>query len=244
MPQGRAKRKPYRRRRSPPPTAASRVAVPDHAVPILEPLAGRSDISSVAAKCGVDAPQLAGRNDLDDSGESPDVDSVIQDLDEPIHEIDWYKTATQSLKSTVTTEDAIDLRATGLSYPATEGVSQSYNLPAFVQFVPAECSDDDLDYLRRKGALTVPEPDLLNELLKNFEEFVHPCLPIIDMDMFQLSMQDPATHGKISLLLLQAVMFAGVPWADIKVVRKSGFLTREAMKRAFYIKAKVSLRTI
>lgn len=155
-------------------------------------------------------------------------------------EFNWYAAATQSVPSPLSPEASIGLSASGLSLSEVDKSTHSKSLPSWLMPIPAHISAEDVDYLRRKGALLVPEQELRDELLKNYIQFVHPGLPLLDLGAFQASLQDPSRHGPISLLLFQAVMFAGAAWADIKMVRRLGYWTRVAIRRAFYTKAKVS----
>jgi hypothetical protein len=154
-------------------------------------------------------------------------------------EFNWYAAATQSVPSPLSPEASTALSASGLSLSEVDKSTQSTSLPSWLTPLPTHISAVDVDYLRRKGALLVPEPKLRDELLKKYIQFVHPGLPLLDLEVFQASLQDPLRNGSISLLLFQAVMFAGAAWADIKMVRRLGYWTRVAIRRAFYIKAKV-----
>ncbi|KAK5054473.1 hypothetical protein LTR84_001364 [Exophiala bonariae] len=150
---------------------------------------------------------------------------------------DWYAAATQSLTSPISSDETIapSNARVHLSYTAF----QDQDLSSLVQPTSSDFSVEDLVYLRQKGALTLPDPDLRNDLLKSYVDLVHPCLPLIDLNSFQASIRNPARHGRISLLLLQAIMFSASAWADVKLVRQAGFLTRDEMRRAFYLKTKL-----
>jgi hypothetical protein len=111
--------------------------------------------------------------------------------------------------------------------------------PLYLKPLPQHLGMDDIEYLHRKGALSVPDPDLRDALLRSYIEFVHPCLPILDLRSFQDSIQNPNEYSQLSYPLFQAVMFAGAAWVDIKPLRKLGFLTRMAARKAFYQKARV-----
>jgi hypothetical protein len=69
---------------------------------------------------------------------------------------------------------------------------------------------EDVEYLTRKGAFTLPEEPLRGELLKSHFNFVHPYMPLLNRKEFLKSVGSEAgSMGKVSLLLFQAVMFAG-----------------------------------
>ena len=98
----------------------------------------------------------------------------------------------------------------------------------------------DEDYLWRKGALTVPPIQLRNELLRNYLDYVHPFMPLLDFHQFITLMEggDGAT-GRISLLLFQAVMFAGSTYVDMRHLNNAGYTTRKTAQKALFQKVKV-----
>ncbi|OAG43197.1 hypothetical protein AYO21_02483 [Fonsecaea monophora] len=164
----------------------------------------------------------------------------------PDRHFDWYGAATQSLTSPIspsnnTTLPRLNAPVDPLYATATSNDDDDVDqeLPPYVRPFSSDCPFEDLVYLRRKGALTLPDPELQSDLLKNYFELVHDSLPLVDRDSFQASIRNPARHGTISLLLLQAIMFSATAWADVKLVRRAGFLTRDAMRRAYYNKTKL-----
>lgn len=127
------------------------------------------------------------------------------------------------------------LHATVLNAPPVDLV-----LPAFIQPIPDHLAPEDVDYLRKKGCFDVPEPELRDAILRSYAEYVHPCIPLLDLARFLSSILSPQPQGnRISLLLFQAVMFAGSAHVDIKPLRKLGYLRRKAARRALYLKTKV-----
>ena len=110
-------------------------------------------------------------------------------------------------------------------------------LPEYIAPAPTSLDIEDADFLSRKGALTVPKPELRDALIRSYIEFVHPLMPVLDLKEF-LACIGSGT-GQVSLLLLQAVLFAGTSFVDIKQLRMLGFLTRKAARRAFFEKVKV-----
>lgn len=84
--------------------------------------------------------------------------------------------------------------------------------PPYLKPLPAHLDSDDVDYLLRKGALSVPDTELRNAILRSYNDYIHPTLPILDLRALQASIKDPTRNGRISLPLFQAVMFAGSAW--------------------------------
>lgn len=71
--------------------------------------------------------------------------------------------------------------------------------------VPNTTSTDqeDFDYLKRKGCLSLPSQGMQDALIRAYFHYVHPFAPIIDVDDFV----HRYTTGQLSLLLLWS-MFA------------------------------------
>lgn len=114
-------------------------------------------------------------------------------------------------------------------------------LPYFIKPLPARVGPDEAAYLELKGALTVPPPRLRNELLKAYIEFVHPFMPLLDLyDFVMIVESGNGTLGRISLILFQAVMFAGSAFCDFEHLRAAGYNTRKEARKDFFTKTRVS----
>ncbi|KIX94913.1 uncharacterized protein Z520_09223 [Fonsecaea multimorphosa CBS 102226] len=170
-----------------------------------------------------------------DGDKSWDIDETVA----PDRNFDWYEAATQSLTSPISPDDTVPRSNVSVHPPNTLPDAQDQDRLPFVKPMPSDLAVEDLIYLRQRGALTLPNPELRDDLLKNYVELAHYFLPLIDLDSFQASIENPARHGQISLLLLQAIMYSATAWADVKLVRRAGFLTRDAMRRAYYLKTKL-----
>jgi hypothetical protein len=128
-----------------------------------------------------------------------------------------------------------------LSPPAA---SRTYNgpLPPYIKPLPPRLTADDIQYLWKKGALSIPDATFRNALLQAYIEFVHPYMPLIELhDFLRIVEQNDGENGKISLVLFQAVMFAGTAFVDMSLLKVAGFTTRKAARKAFYQKARVSI---
>lgn len=110
-------------------------------------------------------------------------------------------------------------------------------LPNYVHPIPSNVSEDHLAFLQASGALEVPEPWLRTELLKSYIEFVHPFCPVVDFpDVLRAIDKDDGSE-RISLLLLQAIMFAATTFIDISYL--AAYENRRAAQKAFFQKAKL-----
>lgn len=112
-------------------------------------------------------------------------------------------------------------------------------LPDYIRGLPARLQKDDIDYLTVKGALTIPDVSLRNELLKAYIHYVHTYMPLLDLEEFlQTIVQNDGIH-RISLLLFQAVMFAGMAFIDMKHLQAAGYQTRKAARKIFFQRARL-----
>jgi len=113
-------------------------------------------------------------------------------------------------------------------------------VPLWAKDFAPRVGQDDIAFLQRKKALDIPDTDLRNELLRCFVEFVFPFMPLFDLGDFLRSIEaGDGTKGKISLLLFQAVMFAGIAMVDIAHLRKAGYSSRREARKSFYQRARV-----
>jgi hypothetical protein len=116
-------------------------------------------------------------------------------------------------------------------------------LPGWVKPPSGKVDLDDFEYLQKAGALNLPDQQLRDECLACFMEWVYPWSPLVELsDMLRaISMRD-GSGGHVSLLVFQAIMFAGIGFVDMDSLRKAGFQSRKDAKKAFFRKVKV-LRT-
>ncbi|KAI0534622.1 fungal-specific transcription factor domain-containing protein [Xylaria digitata] len=115
--------------------------------------------------------------------------------------------------------------------------SQEYG---FLRPLPPKFASEDVDYLRAKGALSVPSFPLQKALLRAYAEYVHPYMPLLDLHSF-LSIVDAhdGSRGQTSLFLYQAVMFCATAFVSSKTLKEAGYSSRKAARRAFFSKARL-----
>lgn len=131
-------------------------------------------------------------------------------------------------------------------------VSRLVAEPAPVRHIPLWAKDfaprvgqDDIAFLEKKKALEIPNISLRNELLRCFVEFVYPYMPLFDLgDFLQAIEAGDGSKGKISLVVFQAVMFAGVAMVDIVHLRRAGYASRREARKGFYQRARVRERSL
>lgn len=115
------------------------------------------------------------------------------------------------------------------------------DLPGYIQSPPDSLSEDDLNYLRMKGALTIPVTSVRNHLIQNFVEYVYGYLPIIDLGTFLEIIHGNGQNGQISLLLFQAIMFVGAAFATVDDLQATGYQNRMQARQDLFQKARVSI---
>ena len=98
---------------------------------------------------------------------------------------------------------------------------------------------EDLEYLQKKGAFLIPETGFRNELLRCYVQYVHPFLPIIDLKDFLSTIENNRTTDTMTLLLFQAVMFAGTAYIDMRYLFAQGYMTRKAARKYFFERVKL-----
>jgi hypothetical protein len=119
--------------------------------------------------------------------------------------------------------------------------SPSGELPRFIKPLPAKIGPEEISYLEKKGALTVPRGTLRSEMLRAYVEFVHPYMPLLDLhDFLSVIDKSDGSNGKVSLILFQAVMFAGSAFVDMQHLHTAGYATRKEARKDFFQKTRVS----
>lgn len=115
-----------------------------------------------------------------------------------------------------------------------------HKLPDYLKPLPQRMTSVDIDYLFAKGALSLPEISVRNALLRSYLEYVHPYMPLVEVhELLQIIDEGNGDSGRISLLLFQAIMFAGTAFVDIEFLRAAGYTSRKSARKAFFQKARV-----
>ena len=125
-------------------------------------------------------------------------------------------------------------------FPMPQPVPIPLILPKYISPVPNRLELDDIYYLQRKGAFLVPEGTVLGEFLRCFVEFVHHSNPVIELhDFLKMIQSDGNDTDKVSLLVLQAVLYGASAFVDIRFLRSMGYKARKEARQHFYSKVKV-----
>lgn len=118
--------------------------------------------------------------------------------------------------------------------PGTPG----HSLPGYIKPLPARLGLDEIMFLERKGALTIPPVPLRNALLESFAEFVYPYMPLLNLHDLIEQIDHNGSSQMVSLLLFQAIMFAGVATVDMRYLSAAGYTTRRDARRKFFQKTR------
>ncbi|KAJ5685519.1 hypothetical protein N7536_008138 [Penicillium majusculum] len=115
------------------------------------------------------------------------------------------------------------------------------NTPRYVSELPTRLEVSDLDYLESKGALCLPTAPFRKQLLKSYILWVHPQVPVLDLDKFLHSIAANDGKTRISLLLFHAVMFAASAFVDISHIQEEGYMSRKVAREVLFRRVKVLL---
>lgn len=113
--------------------------------------------------------------------------------------------------------------------------------PRFLKPLPARISPEDLEFLRFRGAVSIPESGLRDELLRCYIQWVHSFMPVLNLQEFLRCVAENDPEGNVSILLFQAVMFVGTAFVDLKHLQDAGYSTRKSARNAFYTRLRVCL---
>lgn len=101
----------------------------------------------------------------------------------------------------------------------------------------------DVNFLEQQGCLRVPTRALLDEFLQQYFLHVHPMLPLLNEgDTWDMYCLQPTGYGqaeRLSLLLLQAILFASCTFVSRTSIKALGFASIRAARASFYRRAKL-----
>ncbi|KAJ0333745.1 hypothetical protein COL922a_010571 [Colletotrichum nupharicola] len=98
---------------------------------------------------------------------------------------------------------------------------------------------EDVNYLRSKGAFTLPPARVREAMVRCYFHYVHPFAPILDANEFITEYE----KGRKSLLLLWSMFIAAASFVDENLLTEDFYPSRRALKRGMYQRAKASQGT-
>ncbi|KAJ5895596.1 hypothetical protein N7495_007287 [Penicillium taxi] len=111
--------------------------------------------------------------------------------------------------------------------------------PRFLKPLPTRVCPEDLEFLRFRGALSIPETGLRNELLRSYIQWVHSFMPVLNLQELLRCVAENDSAGNVSIVLFQAIMFVGTAFVDLKYLQAAGFSTRKSARNAFYTRLRL-----
>ncbi|KAH8704783.1 hypothetical protein BGW36DRAFT_1811 [Talaromyces proteolyticus] len=99
----------------------------------------------------------------------------------------------------------------------------------------AELDDVDMEYLRRKGAYSLPPPAICDEFIRLFFERVYSYAPVFDRIIFAREYR----QQNVSMFLLQAVLASVTPHVPLELLNSAGFSDHLTAQTAFFIRARL-----
>ncbi|THY06970.1 hypothetical protein D6D01_09820 [Aureobasidium pullulans] len=152
----------------------------------------------------------------------------------------------RSTNSMPTLQGSTDTMLLSVVYPDSLSGQQAHvstshyqALPAFIRSFPSTLGPDDLSYLAKKGALTIPPPALYAALLECFVENIYPFTPLLNIYELIHAVDNNDANEAVSLLLFQAIMFASVASVDMSYLHAAGYKNRKAARREFFMKTRL-----
>lgn len=118
-------------------------------------------------------------------------------------------------------------------------ISHSHTMPHYIKPLPSKLDPEDVAHLERKGALSIPSQQLRDELLRNYVEFVHPFMPLLNIHDLVATIDRNDGTQPISLLLFQAIMFSAIATVDIRYLKSAGYASRRDARRDFFQKTRL-----
>lgn len=155
-------------------------------------------------------------------------------------------------KSTVSSEstdppllEPLTVSSTLLSSPSSVVLPiPDPQLPPYITPFRGALEPEVLYLLYRRGAVSLPQRDFRENLLRAYVCYVHPFLPLLDLEGFISAIENEDGSRTVSLILFQAVMFAGSTFVDVNVLEKEGFKSHKDARETFFNKVRVSCLNI
>ncbi|KAK7419075.1 hypothetical protein QQX98_003577 [Neonectria punicea] len=130
-----------------------------------------------------------------------------------------------------------DIEELGLLYDPTDPNYCFLQAPKIQTILP-----QDLEFLSKQGCFIVPQRSVLDEFIQHYFSFIHPILPILnEADFWAMynSQSDCPSQDRISIIVLQGMLFTSCTFVSEETLKKLGFQTTQDAKYSFYRRAKL-----
>ncbi|KAB8219532.1 hypothetical protein BDV33DRAFT_204447 [Aspergillus novoparasiticus] len=113
------------------------------------------------------------------------------------------------------------------------------DLPSYIQKLPESLPDDAVKSLLINGACIIPETEIHDHLLHSYVNHAYWDMPLLDVNRLRMCVHTNTEDNQVSLLLFQAVMFAGACSTDSLQPSQLGFATMREVREVFYNRVKI-----
>ncbi|KAK1473943.1 hypothetical protein CCUS01_05533, partial [Colletotrichum cuscutae] len=118
---------------------------------------------------------------------------------------------------------------------STEPVKVHYPIPACIADQSAyNHVPKVIETISLQEALTMPAPQIADQLIRPFFEIMHVAYPVFDRENFSRQYR----QGQASPLVLQAMFLLGFTVCDDSLIEEAGFTDRATARRTHYLRAK------
>jgi hypothetical protein len=138
--------------------------------------------------------------------------------------------------SNVSTQASPEL---AITHHSQNSASNLFQLPQYFRPPPPRILKGDILLLAERGVFNLPETALRNELLRNYTNYVHPLLPVLDLRQFLKVIGYEETNCPVSLMVFYAVMACGTFYVESHTLEIAGYVDRKTAQEIFFQKAKV-----
>ncbi|KAK5209389.1 hypothetical protein LTR41_004925 [Exophiala xenobiotica] len=112
--------------------------------------------------------------------------------------------------------------------------------PAFIKPLRPPLDAESLAFLEHKQAFSLPRAAVQREFMRSYIHYVHPFLPLLDLEDILLPLNDTPGSTQISVVLYQAVMFAAASFVSMEFLQKEGFSSQLDAHNCLFQRVKAS----
>lgn len=121
--------------------------------------------------------------------------------------------------------------------PALSSVARS--LPNYIRDVPSNLVGERLEHILNEGAFIILDLSLRDALLESYRIHVHRWIPLFDFDDLVQKVTEKSGVHRVSLLLLQVIMFAASAYTDSRHFQTAEYPSRDSARRIFFQRSQI-----